>query len=125
MAITRIINIDGAEVPFKASAAIPRFYRFKFRRDIFADLKRLSDAMNASSEENSSLDIFSLEAFENIAYVMAKHADPTIPDDLEEWLDRFNAFSIYHIMPELFELWGMNVESQAESKKKLDRLTAR
>ena len=27
------------------------------------------------------LDTFSLEMFENIAYVMAKHADANIPDD--------------------------------------------
>jgi hypothetical protein len=32
--------------------------------------------------------------FENIAYVMAKHADANIPDTPEEWLDRFNTFSI-------------------------------
>ena len=34
------IEIDGKQVPFKASAAIPRIYRIKFHRDIYKDLMR-------------------------------------------------------------------------------------
>lgn len=34
-------------------------------------------------EASSHLDMFSLEMFENIAYIMAKHADPSIPDSPE------------------------------------------
>ena len=30
MAIKKNITIDGIEVPFKASAAVPRLYRLKF-----------------------------------------------------------------------------------------------
>ena len=45
-----------------------------------------------------------LEMFENIAYVMAKHADPSIPDTPEEWLDGFNTFSIYQVLPQIIEL---------------------
>ena len=33
--------------------------------------------------------------------------------------------SIYEVLPQLFELWGMNLETQAESKKALARLTAK
>ena len=39
--IKQIIEIDGQKVPFKASAAIPRIYRIKFRRDIYRDLHHL------------------------------------------------------------------------------------
>ena len=56
---------------------------------------------------------------------MAKHADPSIPDTPEEWLDEFNTFSIYQILPQLIELWGLNTEVEIESKKKLDRLSAK
>ena len=28
------VEIDGREVEFKASAAVPRIYRMKFRRDL-------------------------------------------------------------------------------------------
>ncbi len=55
--------------------------------------------------------------FENIAYIMAKHADPEVPDTLEEWLDEFSTFSIYQVLPELIELWGMNIKTEAEAKK--------
>ena len=34
MSMTRKITIDGKEVPFRASAAVPRIYRIKFHRDI-------------------------------------------------------------------------------------------
>lgn len=70
-----------------------------------------------SDEGESSLDMFSLEMFENIAYVMAKHADNNIPDNPEDWLDEFSTFSIYQVLPELIKLWGLNVQTQVESKK--------
>src|SRR5699024_6884819 len=81
------------EVAFKASAAIPRIYRMRFHRDIYKDLRDLEKGIDKNDPENSNLDLFSLEMFENIAYVMAKHADPSIPDTPEEWLDGFNTFS--------------------------------
>ena len=119
MSIVRKVEIDGKQVPFKASAAIPRIYRIKFNRDIYKDLRSLEKAVGEGDEENSNLDLFSLEMFENIAYVMAKHADPNIPDTPEEWLDEFNTFSIYRVLPSIIELWGLNVQTEVESKKKL------
>ena len=117
MSIVKKIEIDGKEVAFKASAAIPRIYRLKFQRDIYKDLHSLEKAIGDSKEENSNLDMFSLEMFENIAYIMAKHADSSIPDTPEEWLDNFNTFSIYQVLPQLIELWGLNVKTDVEAKK--------
>ena len=126
MAISKNITIDGIEVPFKASAAVPRMYRIKFRRDIYKDFSELQKNVGESDKDNSGLDIESLEVFENIAYIMAKHADPdNVPPDPDEWLERFNTFSIYEILPQLIDLWGMNVETQIESKKNIARLTDR
>lgn len=125
MSMTTKIMIDGKEVPFKASAAIPRIYRIKFHRDIYKDIDTLSKAVGDGNEESSHLDMFSLEMFENIAYIMAKHADPSIPDTPEEWLDEFSTFSIYQVLPEIIKLWGLNVETQVESKKNFMELTAR
>ena len=42
MAVTKTIEVDGKEVQFRASAAIPRLYRNKFHRDIYKDLWTLS-----------------------------------------------------------------------------------
>ena len=125
MALTKKIEIDGKEVLFRASAAIPRLYRIKFRRDIYKDLAQLEKAVDTSSEDGSMLDSFSLELFENIAYMMARHADPTIPDTPEEWLEDFNTFSIYQVLPQIIELWGLNIESEAQSKKNFQKLSGK
>ena len=117
MSIIKKIEIDGQMVAFKASAAIPRIYRLKFQRDIYKDLRALEKSVGKGIEESSNLDLFSLEMFENIAFVMAKHAEPSIPDTPEEWLDGFNTFSIYQVLPQLIELWGLNVQTDVEAKK--------
>ena len=117
MALTKTIEIDGQNVIFRASAAIPRIYRIKFGRDIFKDLMKLENSIGSSDVDKSSLDIGSLELFENIAYIMAKHGDNTVPDSPEEWLDNFSTFSIYQILPQLIELWGLNIKSEEVPKK--------
>ena len=125
MSLMKKVEIDGKQVPFKASAAIPRIYRIKFGRDIYKDLSSLEKAVGDGDEASSNLDLFSLEMFENIAYVMAKHADPAIPDTAEEWLDEFNTFSIYQVLPSIIELWGLNTQTDIQSKKNLGRLTGK
>lgn len=124
--ITKTVNIDGKDVTFRASAAIPRIYRNKFHRDIYKDLHDLQKSIDENDPENSALDSFSLELFEDISYIMAKHADPQgVPDTPDEWLDQFGTFSIYQVLPEIIELWGLNVQTQVESKKNFERLTGK
>lgn len=124
MSVKKLIRVDGQDIPLKASAAVPRMYRLKFRRDIYKDFAALQKEVKDGDEANSSIDIESLEVFENIAYIMACHADPeNVPDSPDEWLERFNTFSIYEVLPKLIELWGLNVETHVESKKNLARLT--
>lgn len=132
MAIKKNIIVDGIEVPFKASAAVPRLYRLKFGRDIYRDFAALQSAVEDTEDENSdekkksALSIESLEVFENVAYIMAKHADPEgVPSEPDAWLENFNTFSIYEVLPQLIDLWGLNIETQAEAKKNIARLTAK
>jgi len=126
MSMKQNIEIDGRQVAFKASAAIPRIYRMKFHRDIYKDLRSLEKAVGNGSETESNLDMFSLEMFENIAYIMAKHADPeNVPDTAEEWLDGFNTFSIYQVLPKLIELWGLNLQTDTTAKKNFARQTGK
>lgn len=118
MALTKTINIDGVETKFRASAAVPRMYRIKFGRDIYKDLRQLEKAVGEGDEDASNLDMFSLEMFEDLAWVMAKHADPKgVPESPDEWLEQYNTFNIYQVLPELIELWGLNVQTDVESKK--------
>jgi hypothetical protein len=57
--------------------------------------------------------------------MMARHADPTIPDTPEEWLEDFNTFSIYQVLPQIIELWGLNIESEVKSKKNFQKLSGK
>ncbi|WP_026524723.1 hypothetical protein [Butyrivibrio sp. MB2005] len=121
MAVTKVIKIDDKDVTFKASAATPRIYRNLFGRDIFKDLSKLEKDIDKSGEED--LDMFSLEMFENLAFVFARQGEPEkTPHTPDEWLDQFSTFSIYEILPELISLWGMNIQQQVESKKNFQRV---
>lgn len=127
MGMYREIDVDGngKKVKFKASAALPRMYRMKYGRDIFKDLKALVEEVGDKDPEASDIDFKFLETFENIAFMMAKHADPSIPDNVDEWLEGFNTFSIYMVLPQIVELWGMNMQTDAEAKKKFGQLSGK
>lgn len=140
----RTILIDGREVRLRASASIPRLYRIKFRRDIIHDMAFISKALDKSLRarkaaaepaesktdakeetagqavalEASDIPLEALTMFENVAYLMAKHADPTVPSDPEEWLDGFETFSIYQVFPVIQEMWEANLQTQSVPVKK-------
>lgn len=129
--VTKTIEICGQPVRFCASAATPRLYRLKFKRDIFADMQKLTKDFQAKkaaqkaegqaedTEQNAGTDLAveSLEIFENVAYIMAYQADRTIPDTIDAWLDQFEMFSIYEVLGELVQLWGDNLFTSASAKK--------
>lgn len=125
--LRKTVVIDGKEVEFKASAAVPRIYRMKFRRDLFVDLQKVAKSVDKKGKKQgkkeSEIPIENLEMFENIAYVMAQHADPkNVPADIMEWLEQFETFSIYQILPAILELWNMNEETKSQAKKNLDQV---
>ena len=128
------IQIDGKEVGFRASALTPRLYRHKIGRDMIQDLNKLQKAYtkalqgihakkpaeDAPAEEReayealvheSQLDVTDLEIFENAAYIMARQYDANIPDTPEGWLDGFETFSIYEVLPAILELWAINAQT--------------
>ena len=113
----RVIEVSGKRVAFKASAAVPRLYRAKFKRDIFKDFSRLEQSYKGKAEDGGTFAIEDLEIFENVAYVMAAHADHTVPPTIEDWLDQFDMFSIYEVLPQIIELWGANMFTDVAAKK--------
>ena len=125
----KTITIDGREVRFKANGNTPRLYRVLFRRDIFKDISELGDAVKIASSksedgEGSFIGAGSLEVFENVAYVMAKQGDPSIPS-IDDWFESFETFSIYQVLPELIQLWNLTNVQISESKKNIAELTGR
>lgn len=131
--LTKNIEIDGKDVVFAASAAIPRIYRIQFKRDIFQDMAKIEKSVKKSQDKQkenevseSDIPIEDLEMFENVAFVMAKHAaqkkGQDFPNNVYDWLDQFNTFSIYTILPEIVKLWNLNQQTQVKSKKNLDQV---
>lgn len=130
------IKIDGKDVLFAASAAIPRIYRVQFHRDIFQDMVKIEKSVKKSQDnqkENkvseSDISIEDLEVFENVAFVMAKHAaqkkGQEFPENVYDWLDQFDTFSIYEILPEIVKLWNLNIQTQAEAKKNFGQVAGK
>lgn len=123
--IKREIEICGKKIPFRSSATIPRLYRAKFKRDIFKDLSKLESSYSGKKSEGKEFQIEDLKIFENVAYIMAYHADNTIPSTIEEWLDQFEMFSIYEVLPQILELWGDNMQTDIAAKKGLAEVSGR
>ena len=101
----KTITIDGKDIHFKSTASTPRRYRRAFGRDMIIDM----DALGKALKSKDGLGMAQLEVFENVAYIMAKQAaesdDRVIEASADEWLDNFETFSIYEILPEIFGLW--------------------
>ena len=76
----KIIRIDGRDIPFRATAAIPRLYRIKFGRDIMQDMKDIQQAVEKAENGEEPIPVKLLEVFENVAYLMARHANPQMPE---------------------------------------------
>ena len=124
--LEKTVKIGDTDVKFRSSASVPRLYRIKFGRDIFKDLSKLEKSYKEKAgEDGSSMEIEDLEIFENVAYIMAFHADPTIPKTIDEWLEQFEMFSIYEVLPEILELWGTNLITDVQSKKNLKKVTGK
>ncbi len=117
------IKIDGKDVRFKATAAVPLLYRRKFNRDLLRDLREVAAAMEGKGATGENLSIQALTTFEQMAYVMAKHAEPdTVPDSPDEWLEGFSIMPVYAIFPVILDLWSGNMQGLEESKKKAEQL---
>lgn len=125
----RTINIGGAELRMRASALIPRLYRFRFGRDLIKDMSQLEQsyrkAMNlkegATDEEkqDAQFSVLDLTIFENVAWCMAKAADGDIPADPDKWLDSIDGvFSIYEVLPQILELWTVGLQQTSAPVKK-------
>ena len=137
----KTIEIGGKPCELKSSAAIPRMYRIKFGRDIFVDLLRLQKELSVQEklrkelkekaeaegrvfeedEFSSGMPVDALELFENIAFIMNVHGDPNQPRDIEEWLEQFEMFDVYEILPVILQLWGLETKELSEPKKENEK----
>jgi hypothetical protein len=76
---------------------------------------------NATEEEiqDAELSVLDLTIFENVAWLMIRHAGEDVPDDPDEWLDTIDGvFSIYEVLPQILEMWEANLETTSVPRKK-------
>lgn len=127
--MNKVIKIDEKEVGFKATALTLRLYRHFFGRDMIGDMVQLKKAFRKAEElpedateeerKEAQLSALDLEIFENVAWVMAWQYDKKAAgDDPNAWLDGFETFSIYEVLPEILVLWELNQTTTAMPKKK-------
>ena len=125
----KTISVGGKEFRMRASALIPRLYRYKFRRDMITDMKQLEKdfkkAVNlpedATEDEilDAQLTVLDLTIFENVAWLMVKNAGEDIPDDPDEWLDTIDGvFSVYEVLPQMLDIWEGNLATTSAPRKK-------
>lgn len=115
----KIVKIDGKDVKFRATARTPRLYRVLIGRDMIQDMNKLMKAYERKKKNDDDLDIIDLQIFEDVAYAMARHANPDMEEKTaDEWLDTFDMFSIYEVLPHILELWAINTKQTSTSKKK-------
>ena len=107
----KVIEISGKETKFKASATTTIRYRKMFGHDLIQDLNKI----RGTKEQTMTADV--LEIFANFAYVMAKQADESIPDDVWEWLDSYEVFPYETVYPQIMELWAKSLGTTVEIKK--------
>ena len=125
----RTIKVGGAELRMRASALIPRLYRFRFGRDLIKDMSQLEKAYKRAmsvkedatddEKQDAQLGVLDLTIFENVAWAMAKNADPNVPNDPDEWLDTIDGvFSVYEVLPQILDLWTAGLETTSKPVKK-------
>ncbi len=121
---------DGSSLGLRATALTPRLYRHKMGRDLIVDLNNLKKSYEKvtksqqEKEENPrrdeiSLSVTDLTIFENVAFIMARQYDPTLPSTAEEWLDSMDrVFTVYELLPDILELWQLNQHTTSAPQKK-------
>lgn len=116
----KIISVGKKRVGFKATASTLKRYRKKFNRDFIKDFRKLQNDIENNPDEISAE---ALECFERVAYIMAWQFDNTIPASPDDWLDEFEMFDIYQVLPEIVELWSLSTTELEKPKKKAEEVS--
>lgn len=116
----RTIIINGEEKKIKATALLPRLYRFNFGRDLVQEMyalekryKKVIAEMKETNPDATEEEIAmaqyaetDITLFENLAWLMLRSAGEDVGNRPEEWLDSMDGpFSIYEYIPVIFAEW--------------------
>jgi hypothetical protein len=110
----KTITIDGKDIRFKTNGATPLRYKAQFGKDYFKEILKMAplEKMGGKKKvEAKDLEVLDFEVFYNIAWIMAKTANPEIPEPIK-WLDGFEEFPIGDIFPELQDLMAASLQTK-------------
>lgn len=107
----RMIKVGDKNVKFKATAAIPLLYKNKFYSDMYNDLTKAGNAQQTGDTGGS------IEVVQNLSYIMAKHADDEVPENVIDWLATFEPLDLLNSADEILGLWNDSSKSTSHAKK--------
>lgn len=118
----KTIEVDGKKIPLKSTGATVLRYKQQFGKDYFGELLKMTKAIEPMKKNkkmtnlaDSDLSLLDFEILYNFIWVLAKTANPTIPEPLE-WLDGFDSFPIVEIMPEIEDLLAASIQTKKSNR---------
>lgn len=106
----KVIHIEGKPIKMKSDGGTARLYRQYFKKDYFLEIDKI--------QKNKADVIGIYDIIENLAWVMAKRADDSIPE-IDEWLSSFKKpTSIIEKAKDIYALADLQMQSIVEPKKK-------
>lgn len=120
----KTVVISGKEVTFKSVGTLPKLYKMQFQRDFFEDLHELSTIplheiiLNMLKGQTVKPDVFL-----NVAWVLAKTADKSIPD-LARWVKSFESFSIVELIPDIQEILSLSIGTKKSNNDRPNQGTS-
>lgn len=111
----KVVTIDQRKIPMKSNGCTGRLYARYFHKDFLQTLFKFNDL------EKNDVDF---EVINELAWVLAKTANPSIKD-IDEWLEQFETpFSVINAMPQMMELLAKGGASTVNAKKKVKEAKA-
>ncbi|EAG2419275.1 hypothetical protein B4Q26_05520 [Listeria monocytogenes] len=114
----KTIDISGKKVPLKSTGATVLRYKQQFGKDYFSELMKMTKAIEPMKKNkkmtnlaDSDLSLLDFEVFYNFVWVLAKTANPNIPEPID-WLDGFESFPIIEIMPKVEDLLAASIQTK-------------
>jgi len=114
------VELSGGTHLLKMSAAIPRIYRQTFNEDIITGMNDMQERLVALPPEERAFTENETEMLEKLAHICSRHADPDQPEDIIDWLSRFEMRDIDRLYLAVINLWNDDNRQLSSAKKKTD-----
>ena len=117
----KVLTIDGKRVPFKCTGGFLIRYKQLTGSDPIKDIYNIGTALDGAKGKNVDLSSFDIDVIYNLIWIMARTANPEVPD-LLTWLDSFDDFPVFMILMDLKDMLAAAFKTsktiEPDSKKK-------